>query len=250
MTNKIFYYETIDSTNEEIKRLEAAGNGHGTIAVAKEQTAGKGRRGRQWYSPKGENLYFSLLLCPDFDKEKASLLTLIMALALAEVLRQEGYKNAQIKWPNDIVMNGRKICGILTEMNLKPDGGYSVIVGVGINLDNDEFTEDILNTATSVLKEWGSIPETEELMTKICEVFARYYDEYCKFQTFENFKEKYEAYLVNKDACVKVLEPKGEFTGIARGVNQNGELMVEREDGSYTAVYAGEVSVRGIYGYV
>lgn len=250
MANQIYYYETIDSTNEEIKRLEALGNSHGTIAVAREQSAGKGRRGRQWYSPKGDNLYFSLLLCPDFEKEKASVLTLLMALSVAEVLRQDGCENAMIKWPNDIVMNGKKVCGILTEMNLKADGGYSVIVGVGINLDNAEFTEDISTTATSILREYGRKPTSKELLQKIVKIFWQNYDAYCRCQSFENFKQHYESYLANKDAYVKVLEPQGEYTGIARGINQKGELIVETEDGDCVTVYAGEVSVRGIYGYV
>ena len=111
---KIIYYKQLDSTNTEIARLGAEGAAHGTIVVADTQTAGKGRRGRQWESPAGENIYMSILLRPNCVSNKAPMLTLVMAYSVAQVLRECGFDDVQIKWPNDLVLSGKKVCGILT----------------------------------------------------------------------------------------------------------------------------------------
>lgn len=250
MTNQIYYYEIIDSTNEELKRLAEKGISHGSVAVAKEQTAGKGRRGRQWYSPNAGNLYFSILLRPPFGADKASLLTLIMALSVAQAFYENGCRDARIKWPNDIVVNGRKVCGILTELQMQPGGDYFVIVGVGINIGNEEFTEEIRHMATTLSREMGGTIDSREMLSKILFYFNANYTEYERVTDFSILRERYEFYLLNKDVTVNVLDPKGEFRGIAKGVNEDGELLVEKEDGNIVTVYAGEVSVRGIYGYV
>ena len=247
---KLLYYETIDSTNALIKRLAEKGGQHGTLAVAEEQSAGRGRRGREWYSPKAGNLYFSILLRPDFPPDKASVLTLIMALSVTQALAKNGYDNAFIKWPNDIVMNGKKICGILTEMSAEIDFIHYVVIGVGINVGDEQFSEEIQNTATTLSKETGKKIKRLDLLADVIRYFQQNYHRYEENKSFECLKEQYETYLLNRDASVKVLEPKGEFTGIARGINAEGELLVEKEDGTVVTVYAGEVSVRGIYGYV
>ena len=143
----ICYKETINSTNIEAKRLAQLGEPHGLLVIAKEQTMGKGRCGRSWSSEKESGIFMSLLLKPDFLPEKASMLTLLTALVVAEVIRKETNLKAWIKWPNDIVVNGKKVCGILTEMSAEEHQIHYVIVGIGINVNNKQFPEEIREIA-------------------------------------------------------------------------------------------------------
>lgn len=247
MGRSVYYFECTDSTN--IQAALAAKNGaqHGAVFVAEKQTAGKGRRGRTWESPQGKNLYFSLLLKPDFAPDKAAMLTLVMAVAVARALTLEGVR---IKWPNDLVMNGKKICGILTEMSLEQGCIDYVIVGVGLNLASQEFAPELVDKATSIESECGQVLSKEFLLAEILNAFEELYEIFRKTCDLSALQAEYEGLLVNKDREVCVLDPKGEYCGIARGINATGELLVEREEGVLDAVYAGEVSVRGIYGYV
>lgn len=245
----IIYKEEIDSTNLEAARL-ADSLPHGTVIVADAQTAGRGRRGRNWVSRKGENLYFSLLLKPEFAPEQASMLTLVMALAVAQGMEQVYGCTPQIKWPNDIVVNGRKVCGILTEMQMAVGAIRYVIVGVGINVNQMSFEEVGLDYASSLQKETGLCKDRKEVLETVIERFEGLYREFCESGSLQYMKAAYEARLVNLGLEVRVLDPKGEYTGTALGINDQGELLVRREDGCQEAVYAGEVSVRGLFGYV
>ncbi len=245
----IIYKEEIDSTNLEAARL-ADSLPHGAVIAADAQTAGRGRRGRSWVSRKGENLYFSLLLKPEFSPEKASMLTLVMALAVAEGIEQMYECEPQIKWPNDIVVHGRKVCGILTEMQLESGRIKCVIVGVGINVNQMTFEEEGLVHASSLQKETGMCKDRRELLETVIARFMSWYEVFCEEGTLQSMKAAYEGRLANLSKEVRVLDPKGEYSGIALGINDQGELLVRREDGSQEAVYAGEVSVRGLFGYV
>lgn len=241
--------EETDSTNTDVKQAALSGQEEGYTVLAEKQTAGKGRRGRVWTSPSGTNLYFSILLKPEIAVDKASMVTLLMGMAAAGAIESIGLP-AKIKWPNDVVVNGKKVCGILTEMNFLDDGSYAVTVGTGINVNQEQFPEEIRKTATSLKLEKGAFLEREELLT---EVLCRFWEVYSRFKKDGNFaelREEYEKLLVNRGRAVEVLDPKGAWRGIAEGINDTGELMVRHEDGRLEAVYAGEVSVRGIYGYV
>ncbi|MCM1568765.1 MAG: biotin--[acetyl-CoA-carboxylase] ligase [Roseburia sp.] len=255
----LYYYETTDSTNVRAKQEAERNAPHGALFVADEQTAGRGRRGRAWQSPAGRNLYFTLLLRPGVAVDKASMLTLVMALAVAEgiggVLRKEGREASLrpgIKWPNDIVLDGRKVCGILTEMSLEPEqnGIQYVIIGAGINVGKQEFPKELLDKAVSLEELLGAPLSRSRLLADIMQSFERHYEAFLKCQDLTYLREEYEAMLVNYGRAVRVLEPGGGFDGVARGITNTGELLVERPDGSVQRVYAGEVSVRGIYGYV
>lgn len=256
-----------DSTNEEIKRRAAAGAPDGLWVIADKQTKGKGRRGRCWESQDTGNLYLSLLLRPAFPKECASMVTLVMALGAAEAIKSVTALDTKIKWPNDIVIAGKKAVGILTELIPEESGSYYLVCGVGINVNQRSFSTEIEGMATSLLQECakqqaprqkgeeGDCQEPEELDKKLLaeklkECFEAVYESFCRKQDMSDLKASYEELLVNKGVRVRVLEPKGEYEGTAMGINNNGELLVERTDGSVEAVYAGEVSVRGIYGYV
>lgn len=248
----VYYFQCTDSTNVQAKQLAEQGAEHGSIVVADEQTAGRGRRGRSWDSPAGKNLYFTLLLKPDFAPDMAPMLTLVMAMAVAKGLeRCIGYKSGiGIKWPNDLVINGRKICGILTEMTLEQSYIKNVIIGVGINADKQTFAPELVDKATSLEDECGKKLCKAKLLAEIMAAFEEDYEIFVQTCDLTGLQEEYNACLINCGREVTVLDPKGEFRGIALGINSSGELLVEREDQTVTTVYAGEVSVRGIYGYV
>lgn len=263
LVQNIVFLEKTDSTNRQAKTAADSGAPDGTLIVANEQTGGCGRRGRQWDSPAGKNIYFSLLLRPEFALEKASMLTLVMALAVADGIAHTmseacgikqgevfGAENAGIKWPNDIVMNGKKVCGILTEMSLKKNAPYYVVIGVGINVYEQSFASELVNKATTLEAECGQRISRSKLVANVMEAFGEYYTVFRKEESLAKLQELYNALLVNRNRSVCVLDPKGDYRGIATGITDTGELCVELADGSVTEVCAGEVSVRGIYGYV
>lgn len=247
---KICSYQEIDSTNTEGKRLAEDGADHGTVVVSEVQTAGRGRRGHQWSSPKGAGIWFSLILKPDIAPECASMLTLVAAMAVSKAIERLPGVHPQIKWPNDVVLSGKKVCGILTEMSAQVDYINYIVVGIGINVASQAFPKEIADVATSLGQNLpGMSISRGELLAAVLEEFEIYYEKYMKTLDISLFLEEYHARLVNKDKQVKVMDPRGTYEGIARGINEKGELLVERE-GTQITVNAGEVSVRGLYGYV
>ena len=247
---EVVFFEETGSTNVEAKRLADQGSVHGTLVVADSQSGGKGRRGRSWHSPKGSAIAMSLILKPELESEKASMLTLIQAMAVTKALEDICGISPQIKWPNDILVNEKKVCGILTEMNLDKTKISSIIIGCGINVNQDDFPEEIAEIATSLKIETGQILSRPKLIAHICEVFEEFFEEFVIAKDLSGIVDAYNERLISRGRTVKVLDPKEEFTGEALGINALGELLVKRTDGVTVNVYAGEVSVRGIYGYV
>ncbi len=245
----LFYQTEIDSTNEWAKREAAEGAADGSVYLADYQSAGKGRRGRVWKSPEGTSISMSLLLRPEIPLDRISMLTLIMGLSAAQGMKAAAGLDVGIKWPNDVVSRGRKLCGILTEANSFVE---YVVIGIGINVNMDSFPEELSQTATSLKLETGGPVSREAVTAEILKAFYRNYAVFRKTCTITGeVKTAYEELLVNRNSQVRVLDPKGEYNGTALGINELGELLVKREDtGEVTEVYAGEVSVRGIYGYV
>ena len=252
---RLYYLDTTGSTNNDVKRLGEAGEPHGTVVVADIQTAGKGRRGRSWQSLSGTALSFSILLRPDFAPDKASMITLVMALSVAEAVEETVRAAAGIKWPNDTVMNRKKVCGMLTEMTMTPemDEIQYVVVGAGTNVNNaspEEFHEEVRPNATSLRIETGQQVSRARLLNSILMRFEENYGIFLETMDLSGLKENYQKHLINMGAQVRVLDPAGEYTGISEGIDDRGELIVVKENGERVPVYAGEVSVRGLYGYV
>ena len=247
---EIVYKEVTTSTNADVRKLAEDGAENGLVVFADAQTAGKGRRGREWESPKGVNLYFSVLLKPQFEPRKASMTTLVAAYSVARVIREYTGLDAKIKWPNDIVIGKKKVCGILTEMSMERDYIHHIVVGVGINVNEEVFTEEIAGMATSLKIEKGTLVQRAPLLSGILCQFEKDYLDFLAAEDLKPFVDEYNSMLVNKGALVKVLDPKGEFSGIAGGIDEEGMLIVFKENGQIEKVYAGEVSVRGMYGYV
>lgn len=250
IAREVVCLQTTVSTNLDAKRLIEEGGKDGTLVLAEQQTKGRGRRGRTWESKPGHSIYMSLALKPEFEPDKASMLTLVMAYAVAKAIRRVSGLKVQIKWPNDIVLNGRKVCGILTEMHLVKSRIQSVIIGVGINVNQTMFADEIKDLATSLFLEGGCKIARAELVAWTMKYFEEVYEQFLFEQNLDFLKKGYEDMLVNRNKEVRVLEPQGEYEGVALGISGEGELIVQKKDGKEVCVYAGEVSVRGIYGYV
>lgn len=248
--NHIYYYDEIDSTNNAIKKLAENDAPHGTLAIAEVQTAGKGRRGRSWSSPKGSGVWMSFLLRPEIEPQKASMITLIAALAARKAVHEVSGLKAVIKWPNDIVVNGKKICGMLTEMSAQLEWINYVVVGIGFNVNTDSFPEEISQVASSMKIEAGQAFVRSELVAAFGSAFEYYYEQFIAAGDLSMVMSEYNQHLANMDNAVRILEPNHEYTGISKGINEQGELLVTDEDGVEHVVRSGEVSVRGIYGYV
>ena len=246
--NTIIKLDVVDSTNqyikENVKKLAT-----GTIVLAKEQTAGRGRLSRSWSSPSGDGIWMSFLLRPELSPEKCSGLTLVTALALAKALVKYTGIEFLIKWPNDVVANGKKVAGILTELALNNMETDFVVVGVGINVNTKEFPEDIKAVATSLNLEGADRLNFDEIIQGFCEEFNNLYDIYMMSGNLSGIKAEYESFLVNVGRQVSIFEEGNQLIGKALGINDDGELLFEK-DSKIRTIRAGEVSVRGIYGYV
>ena len=247
---KVIFLEETDSTNVRARILAEEGLGHGALVVADNQVGGKGRRGRSWHSPKGTSIAMSLILKPDLEAQKASMLTLVQAMVVAKAVEEICGLEAQIKWPNDILVNEKKVCGILTEMNLEMMDISSIVIGTGINVNQEEFPQDISEIATSLKIEKKRSQSRADLIERICELFEEYFEKFMETKDLSAILEEYNSRLISQGRMVKVLDPKGEYCAEALGINELGELQVQRTNGEIVNVYAGEVSVRGIYGYV
>ena len=278
----LLYSEETGSTNNDIFALSDQGFPHGTLALTGTQTAGKGRRGRLWISPPDVNIYMSILLRPDLRPESAPMLTLVMALAVYEACEElyasgkeyDTRETAQeadraqktgdgspslrfgIKWPNDIVVSAdggpyRKICGILTEMRMEEKEIRDIVIGTGINANQTEFPEEIRETAGSLALALGHAVNRAELTAETWRFFEADFEAFCETQSLEPLRDKYEAALVNRGRKVRVLDPQDPYEGTAMGITAGGELIVRPQDGSADReVSSGEVSVRGVMGYV
>lgn len=252
--SNLLRFDRIDSTNEELKRRYAAGGlQDGTCAFADMQEAGKGRRGRSWQGSPGENIAVSIFLKPQLSPDVASMLTLIAALASAQACSGgpdlPPDMECKIKWPNDVILNGRKICGILTEMSASRGSVDYVIVGIGINVNSSSFPEELRDRATSLYLETGRRFSRDLILTRLFDSFEEKYLRFLEEGSLSSFKEEYEQRLCSLSERIRVLDPGGEYEGICRGINDRGELLVDR-DGTIEHVYAGEISVRGLHGYI
>lgn len=237
----------VDSTNNWALSEAAAGAPEGSVYLAEEQTAGRGSRGRDWASPAGEAVYMSLVLRPAVPLARVPQLTLVMGLAAAEGLQAVSGLPVGIKWPNDVVCGGKKLVGILTELGQ----GGAAVSGIGINCNNEAFPEALADRATSLFLLSGRRFDRMAVAAAVLAAFRTGYDSFVSRGDLSGVRERYEALLVNKGQRVRVLDARSPFTGTALGIDRMGELLVRREDsGDIARIFAGEVSVRGVYGYV
>ena len=247
---KMECFEVIGSTNTTAMQMAEEGAPHGTLVVADRQDSGKGRRGRSWVMPAGIAIAMSIVLKPEeLLPGNAPMLTLVSALAVARAIREQTGLEAAIKWPNDIVIDGKKVCGMLTEMSTQIYYINHIVVGICINVHNEQFPEELIDRATSLYLASGKHFSRAVLVEAVCENFEHYYEIFMRTQELSGLQAEYDSWMVNKDRQVRILDPQGEYEGKALGITERGELLVETPEG-VRKVDSGEVSVRGIYGYV
>ena len=198
-----------------------------TVVVADFQTSGRGQRGNSWESDPGKNLLFSTVIFPEFlEARRQFLISQVISLAIKEEL--DTYTtDISIKWPNDIVINGKKICGILTEMSAQFDYINHIVIGIGINVHNESFPEELQDHAGSLLLECGKRVHRADLIEAFLEEFERLYAIYLKTEDLSALQEEYDQLLVNRGRQVRVLDPKEPFEGKAMGITKKGELIVD-----------------------
>lgn len=249
---RVEYCGQTDSTNNQAKRRAEAGVPSGTLFVAESQTGGRGRRGNAWMSPIGSGIWMSLLLRPQMNPANASMMTLVAAMAVARAVMETVGDHAEcfIKWPNDIVLNKKKICGILTEMSAEPEWVNFIVTGIGININTEDFPEEIKAVASSLYCETGVHYHRSTIIAGFSKWFTVYYSRFFETCDLSGLAAEYNQMLVNAGQQVKVMDRDGGFSGRALGIDRTGALMIEKEDKTVQKIIAGEVSVRGLYGYV
>ena len=256
LVDRIISVEETTSTNDMAKDLVREGFNGTALFAAELQTAGRGRLGRDWSSPKGTGIYITYLMAGIDTSEAASLNTLIAGLAVAEGLSEYSSDigaelECRIKWPNDIVTNGRKICGILTEL-ITEGSSVSMMIGIGINIGQKSFPEELSAKGTSYFIETGRLPSREDIINRIIRKYTGIRKHISASGT-SDFVKRYSERMVNLDKEVILSSANGDFMDnpyIARGITEQGDLIVEDGTGRRKAVTSGEISVRGVLGYV
>lgn len=242
---EIVTMKTVDSTNEEIKRRVHGNAESGLVVIACDQTAGKGRLGRSWASSDG-GVYFSVLLRPELPPNDISGITLAAGLGVCIAIRKFTGLNAMIKWPNDVIIGNKKVCGILTEMTAQTDMVDFVVIGIGVNVLNDSFPEEIANKATSLRIEAGEQIDLSQLMREILSVLDRIFSSYLLGISQEDMK-LYKSMCATIGREVSLTRGGERLSGKAVDITADGELVVMLDSGKKITVNSGEVMVQGIY---
>lgn len=237
------FKQTVTSTNTLAKEMAAAGAGEGTVIIAREQTQGRGRMGRSFYSPASTGIYLSVIIRPKLTLEDSLLITTTTAVAVAKAIETVAGVNADIKWVNDIFVEGKKVCGILTEasLNFESGGLEYAVVGIGLNINTDHFPEDIRHTAGSIFqnKPAGN-PITSYLTAEILNNLADAMNSITDRQYLEEYRKR--SFLLGKN--ILVLKGKNSYPAKAIDIDDKARLVVEYEDHTREALLSGEVSVR------
>jgi BirA family biotin operon repressor/biotin-[acetyl-CoA-carboxylase] ligase len=242
LTPTILRFDSLPSTNTEAARQAALGAPEGLCVVAREQTAGRGRRERGWASPKDAGLYVSVVLRPTLAVRLWPLVTLAAALAVRDALDAACGFEADIKWPNDLLAGGRKLCGILAE-TAEGARGRAVVLGVGINLMRGSFPEELNDAATSVEEQTGRAPDAESLLAALTRALAARYETLHADSGLEEILRAWErnsSYAHGRRVRVALAEES--FEGITRGLDPDGALRVETGEGTIRIVRAGDVT--------
>ena len=239
---QILHFDSLPSTNLEAAKRAAEGAAEGLCVVAGEQTAGRGRRERHWVSPLGAGLYFSISLRPQFDQTRWPLLTLMAAVAVHDALLAACSLETDIKWPNDILANERKLCGILAETVETADGS-AAIIGIGINLTKEAVPEELRSAATSLEEMTGQKIDGEKVLAELMKAIA---ERYQVLQSEGGTEHTIREWCANSsfafDRQVRVSLHDDSFVGVTRGLDNDGALRVELSDGRIKQVRAGDVT--------
>lgn len=241
LTPQILRFDSLPSTNVEAARRATEGAAEGLCVVAGEQTAGRGRLQRQWASPKGAGLYFSIILRPSFEQSAWPLLTLMAAVAVHDSLRDSCGLETDIKWPNDVLANDKKLCGILAE-TVETSRGRAIVVGIGINLTKHSFPAEFAGIATSVEVAAGQNPELEVVLAALVSSLVSYYQALKQPGGPEEILREWAARSTyGEGKRIRVVESNATLVGTTRGLESDGALRVETDDGKMRIVRAGDV---------
>jgi len=239
---RIFHFFKTDSTNTVAMRLGEAGEPHGTIVVAEEQTAGRGRAGHSWMSEKSAGIYVSILLRPQISPMLAPVLTLATGLAARDAIAEETGMPPDIRWPNDVLLNGKKVCGILTEMQAEPDRIHFAVIGIGINVNHAKMPAELAAIATSLRMETSRIHSRLETLARLLRHLDRYYNQFIAEGTAPILRRFAEASSYFEGKRVRITMGKETFTGTTAGLESTGILRVKRDDGKIESVISGVVA--------
>lgn len=284
IVNNVIIYDETDSTNNRAKEFGNNGCVHGTLILADQQTAGKGRMGRTFISPKGHGIYMSLLVKPDIEASLVSQITLLSAISVSRAIQEVCSLDTQIKWPNDIVCNGKKLVGILTELSLGEvrtpatqgcsDMDYAskkncttdvsyVVIGIGINVNNDFFPDKLSDTATSIFLETGKNYSFESIIKSVLSHFGDLYNSFIESKNLDFIKEEYNNRLISLNKQVYIIpneitatnsnpaliSTEGLDPHTCLGIDCHGNLICQDKYSNILAVNSGEVSLRGVNSY-
>lgn len=242
--HKIYYYPQIGSTNDEAYRLGAEGLPEGTVVLAESQSKGKGRMARVWHSPAGSNIYTSLILRPHFRPAAAPQISLVAGVAVAELLDQYCPGWVELKWPNDVLIKGKKICGILAQMKTAGEDIDFVVVGIGINVNirQSQFPEEISKIATSLSVETGREFIRPDLIISLYENFAKWYKKLLQ-DGFAAVKEKWISLTPMIGQNIQIIFQNEKVTGKALDLADDGSLIILTAGGEKLDVSAGDATI-------
>ena len=240
----IHFEESVTSTQKIAHQLAYNGAEEGTLVVAEEQTEGRGRLSRGWHSPKYTGVWMSLILRPNLPPPRAPQLTLLTAVAIVQAIEEVTTVQPSIKWPNDILVNGKKLVGILTEMQAETDKINSVIIGIGINVNQEKehFPEELQTIATSLKMESGQEVNRAELIQVFLTKMEQLYENYLK-HGFLPIKLLWESYAVSIGKKIIARTITGTLEGTALGITDDGVLILEQQDGTITHIHSADIEL-------
>lgn len=240
--NRIVYREQVDSTQSLAQTKAKEGAAEGTLVVADEQIGGKGRMGRPWHSQAQAGIWMSLILRPPIPLQQTPQLTLVAAVAACRAIRKETALEAGIKWPNDIFINGKKTCGILTELNAEPDRVNFVVVGTGMNVNTADFPDELKPVATSLRLESGRTFHRANLIRRYLNEWETLYDHYVT-EGFPTIKEEWESYDLSIGRTITVRTLNGTKKGTALALNDEGALLFKNDQGETEKIYSADIEM-------
>lgn len=227
-------FDTVTSTNDVALKLAKLGSPEGTIVTAHSQSAGRGRRGRAWFDEPGQSALMSAILRPGIPPERFHEISFLASLAVADCLRSEFSLQAQLKWPNDVLVNDRKICGVLVETESASEGA-AVIVGVGINVNQNRFPDEISDTATSIALETNTQQDVEDVVKKVVSVLLAHYERY-RTAGFKEILDRWRSYMYGVRKRATVITNQNSLCGEVEGVDETGALVLRDDLGNIQTI--------------
>lgn len=240
----IYYFDSVDSTQKIANELASNGATEGTIVVADQQTGGRGRLARKWFSPENTGIWMSLIIKPNIPIYQAPQLTLLTAVAAAKAIEEQISIAPYIKWPNDLLLNNKKITGILTEMQAEADSIHSIIIGIGINVNQKktDFPEELQEIASSLQIETGQIFAREAIISSFLRHFENLYMVYQK-EGFAVVKELWESYAISVGRTITATTINEKIVGVALGITDQGVLLIKDEQGQIHNIYSADIEI-------